>query len=267
MTAAVAEDADMGRTPASHGEEEKDEGRSLPLATLLIQACRTVLDGQIMAMSAGLESAARTLLTCDDDGRPQPAAQLAAAGPAHRARHVALADLCGWPLYSVESARIVLHLTTPMPPGPDGVLRCTIATTTATATMTATIHLSTRPNPRPLADDLAAAALTPAPPTIDSDRLSATARRAVTAWRHLPSLYRGIDQMSAEAPGHTAIRAVEDLADAVCTWCAGGPPVKPRLITDAPRPETLDPDAPPTLIALATTVARLRSALSTTNSP
>ncbi|MGA4980314.1 hypothetical protein [Streptomyces cinereoruber] len=222
-----------------------------------------MLDGQIMAMSAGLESAARTLLTCDDDGRPQPVAQLAAAGPAHRARHVALADLCGWPLYGVESARIVLHLTTPMSTGPDDVLRCAIAATTATATMTAVIRLSTRPGPRPLADDLVAAALTPAPPTVDSDRLSAPARRAVTAWRHLPSLYRGIDQMSAQAPGHAAIRAVEDLAEAVCTWCAGGPPVKARLITDAPRPETLDPDAPPALVALAAAVARLHRCLGT----
>ncbi|MFH8343082.1 hypothetical protein [Streptomyces sp. AM6-12] len=262
----MAEDAGMGRTPASRGEGEGGEGQPLLLAALLIQACRTVLDGQIMAVSAGLQSAARNLLTCDDDGRPQPVAHLAAAGPVRKARHVALADLCGWPLYGVESARIVLHLTTPMPPGPDGVLRCAIAATTATATMTATIRLSTRPGPRSLADELVAAALTSAPPTIDSDRLSATARRAVTAWRHLPSLYRGIDQMSAEAPGHAAIRAVEDLAEAVCTWCAGGPPVEVRLLAAAPRPETLDPDASPTLIALATAVARLCSVLGTTDS-
>ncbi|MGW0932257.1 hypothetical protein [Streptomyces sp. NPDC002644] len=258
----MAEDAGMARTPASRVEGEEGEGRPLPLAALLIQACRTVLEGQIMAVSAGLESAARTLLTCDDDGRPQPVAHLAAAGPVGRARHVALADLCGWPLYGVESARIVLHLTALVPPGPDGVLRCAIATTTATATMTATVHLSTRPGPRPLADELVAAALTPAPPTIDSDRLSATAFRAVAAWRHLPSLYRGIDRMSAEAPGHAAIRAVEDLAEAVCTWCAGGPPVEAQLIADAPHPETLERDAPPALTALAATVARIRSALS-----
>ncbi|MDX2591389.1 hypothetical protein PV343_03670 [Streptomyces sp. WI03-4A] len=245
--------------PALRTESEQVPSQATPLTALLAQACHTVLDGHISAVGAGLASAAHTLLTCDDDGRPQPVAQTAAAGPARRTRHIALADLRGWPLYSVESARLTLHLTIPAPPGPDNVLHPAIPTSTATATMTATIRLSTRPGPPPLADELVAAALTPAPPT--TDRTSAPARRAVAAFRHLPSLYRSIERLNTQAPGHRAatasVRAAQDLAAAVCTWCAGGPPVDPRLITHAPHPENLDPNAPPALIALATAVSKL----------
>ncbi|MFI1654851.1 hypothetical protein ACH4ZU_07940 [Streptomyces sp. NPDC020472] len=245
-----------------------DPGHPGPLAALLTQACRTVLDGQVGAVSAGLVSAARTLLTCGDDGRPQPVAQTAAAAvPAGRTRHIALADLSGWPLYSIESARITLHLTIPTPPGPDGVLHPAIPTTTATKTMTATIRLTTQPRRRPLADDLVAAALTPAPPAVDSDRFSAPAQRAVATWRHLPNLYHCAERLSAEAPDHptttAAVQAVEDLAEAVCTWCAGGPPVEARLFARAPHPEHLDPDAPSALPALAAAVSELRRALGT----
>ncbi|MFH8443272.1 hypothetical protein ACH4D3_18805 [Streptomyces sp. NPDC018026] len=254
-----------GRASAPRAEGGECPRQATPLAALLAQACRTVLDGQVGAVGTGLASAARTLLTCDDEGRPQPVAQTAAAtGPARSTRHIALADLCGWPLYSVETARITLHLTMPAPPGPDGVAH-TAVPATATATMTVTIRLSTRPGRRSLADDLAAAALTPAPPSVDGDRLTAAARRAVAAWRHLPGLYRSARRVSDEAPDHpattTTVQTAEDLATAVCTWCAGGPPVDTRLLARAPRPDALDPDAPPALIALATTVSRLRDAL------
>ncbi|WP_156722036.1 hypothetical protein [Streptomyces apocyni] len=263
-----ADDAGTGRAPALRAEGEEGPGQATPLAALLAQACHTVLDGHVDAVGAGLASTARTLLTADDDGHPQPVAQTAAAaGPGRSTRHIALADLCGWPLYSVESARITLHLTIPAPPGPDGVLRPAIPTSTATRTMTATIRLTARPGPRPLADDLVAAALTPAPPTADSGGFSASAQRAIAAWRHLPNLYRCVEQLTAQAPGHpaatAAVRAVEDLATAVCTWCAGGPPVDTRLTARAPHPETLDPNAPPALTALAAAVSKLRHALGT----
>ncbi|MGW8992772.1 hypothetical protein ACWGRF_22965 [Streptomyces zhihengii] len=254
--------ASSGQAPVLCPKEEAGTGKTPPIAALLAQACRTVLDGQIHAVSAGLVSAARTLLTSDGTGRSQPATQMAAAaGPT--IRHIALADLCGWPFYHVESARIVLHLTTPAPPGPDGILRSTIAATTTTATMTVTIRLSARPSPRRLADDLVAAALIPAPPLTDNDRLPAPAGRAVAAWKHLPSLYRGAQRLSAEAPDHFALRAVDELADAVCRWCAGGPPVPAQLLADAPHPETLEPHAPPALTALAAAVSELDRALST----
>ncbi|MFH9263928.1 hypothetical protein ACH4KN_06630 [Streptomyces sp. NPDC017546] len=263
-----ASDTGTGRAPALRAEGEEGPGQAAPLAALLAQACRTVLDGQVGAVGAGLVSAARHLLTSDDDGHPQPVAHMAAAvGPARSALHIALADLLGWPLYNVESARITFQLTIPAPPGPDGVLRPTVAATTATATMTATVHLTTRPGPSPLADDLVAAALTRVPSATDSDRYSAPAQRAVAAWRYLPSLYRRAEQLSAEAPGHPAtaeaVRAVEDLAAAVCTWCAGGPTVDPRLVARAPRPDSLGPDAPPALTVLATSVSGLCRVLGT----
>ncbi|MFC8715580.1 hypothetical protein ACFUCQ_37595 [Streptomyces sp. NPDC057197] len=264
MTSAAT--TSFGRAPVLCPKEEEGPGQTVPIAALLAQACRTVLDGQVHAVSAGLVSAARTLLTSDDNGRPHPTAQMAtAAGPGPSVRHLALADLCGWPFYHVESARIVLHLTTPAPPGPDGILRSAIAATTTTATMTVTIRLSARPGPRRLADELVAAALIPAPPITDSDRLPSPAGRAVAAWRHLPSLYRGAQRLSAEAPGHLALRAVEELAEAVCRWCAGGSPVEAQLIAGAPHPETLEPNAPPALITLAATVSELQRALSVTD--
>jgi hypothetical protein len=171
---------------------------------------------------------------------------------------VALADIRGWPLHYVESTCITLRLAIPAPPGPDGALRATATTADAVSTMTATIRLSTRPSPRPLADDLVEAAFAPARFITDSDRLPAPAGRAVAAWRQLPSLYRGAARLSAEALDHpsatAAVRAVENLTEAVCRWCAGGPPVDPRLIADAPHPEILGPDAPPALITLAATV-------------
>lgn len=256
--------ASSHQAPVLCPKEEEGTGKTLPMAALLAQACRTVLDGQIHAASAALMSAARTLLTSDDTGRPRPATQMTtAAGPGPTIRHIALADLCGWPFHHVESARIVLHLTTPAPPGPDGILRSAIAATTTTATMTVTIQLSARPGPRHLADDLVAAALTPAPPLTDDDRLPTPAARAVAAWRHLPTLYHGAQRLSAEAPDHSALRAVEELADAVCRWCAGGPPVEARLIENAPHPESLEPHAPPALTVLATAVSQLHRALRT----
>ncbi|POX36232.1 hypothetical protein C3486_34655 [Streptomyces sp. Ru73] len=263
-----ADDADTGRAPALRAEGEEGPAQSASLAALLAQACRAVLDGQVSAVGAALASAARTLLTAGDDGHPQPVVQMAAAaGTVRNARHIALADLHGWPLYSVESARITLHLAIPAPPGADGVLHLAIPTTAATKTMTATIRLSTRPGPRPLAEDLAAAALVPAPPSVDSDRFSAPARQAVAAWRHLPSLYRCAERLLAETPGHpattAAVQASEDLAAAVCTWCAGGPPVDPRLVARAPHPENLDLEAPPALVALAATVSELHRSLGT----
>nr|WP_127892837.1 hypothetical protein [Streptomyces sp. S10(2018)] len=260
--------ASTGRASALRAEGGKGPAQAAPLAVLLTQACRTVLDGQVHAVAAGLASAARTLLTADDDGRPQPVVQMAAAaGTMRSARHIALADLHGWPLYSVETARITLHLTLPAPPGPDGVPHTAVPTAAAAATMTVTIRLSTRPGPRPLADDLAAAALTPAPPSVDSDRFPTAARRAVAAWRHLPSLYHCARRLFAEAPDHpatpAAVQAAEDLAAAVCTWCAGGPPVDPRLVALAPPPENLDSEAPPALVTLAATVAHLHRCLGT----
>ncbi|MER7728162.1 hypothetical protein [Streptomyces sp. NPDC096323] len=254
---------------ALRAEGEQGPAQVAPLAALLAGACRTVLDGQVMAVGAGLAYAARNLLTSGDDGRPQPVAQIAAVAGPVRNRHIALADLCGWPLYSVESASITLRLATPAP-GPDGILHPFIPATTANATMTATIQLTTRPGPRPLADDLVAAALTPTPPTTDSDRYPAPARRAVAAWRHLPRLYRLAERLTSEAPDHPAtpgaVRAVEDLAAAVCRWCAGGPPVGTRLIADAPHAEGLGPNPPPALSALADQVSKLDRALSTPDS-
>ncbi|MFC8088361.1 hypothetical protein [Streptomyces sp. NPDC057340] len=263
-----ADNADASLAPPLRAEAEGGPAQAGPLATLLAQVCRTVLDGHVSAVGAGLASAARNLLTVDDDGHPQPVAQTAAAAvPGRSTRHIALADLSGWPVYDVESARITLHLTIPAPPGPDGVLRPAIPASAATKTMTATIRLSTRPHPRPLADELAAAALIPAPPAVDGARLPAPAQRAIAAWRHLPSLYRCVEQLTAQAPGHPAVpaaaRAAENLAAAVCTWCAGGPPVHPRLITRAPRPETLDRNASPALTTLALAVSKVRHALTT----
>ncbi|MFI8483953.1 hypothetical protein [Streptomyces rubrogriseus] len=263
-----ADDADTGQEPARHSEHEKSPGQPAPLAALLAQACHTVLDGQVSAVSAALASAARTLLAAGDDGQPQPVVQMAAAaGTMRSARHIALADLYGWPLYSVESAHITLRLAMPAPARPDGVLCSTVPAPDATRTMTATIRLSTRPGPRPLVDDLVAAALTPTPPSGDSDRLPLPAQRAVAAWRHLPSLYRSAQRLSDEAPDHpatnAAVQAAEDLATAVCSWCAGGPPVDPRLVARAPQPENLDSEAPPALVTLATTVAQLHRSLGT----
>ncbi|MET9935114.1 MULTISPECIES: hypothetical protein [unclassified Streptomyces] len=256
------DDAGTERTPALR----MGSGHADPLAELLTQACHTVLDGHIGVVGAALAGATQTLLTAGDDGQPQPVVQMAAsAAPACRARHIALADIRGWSPYYVESARITLRLTIPAPPGPDGVLRTTPATADAASTMTATIRLSTRPGPPLLADDLIAAALAPAPPSLDNDRFSAPARQAITAWRHLPNLYRCTGQLSDEATDHpattTALQAAENLAAAVCTWCAGGPPVDTRLLIHAPHPENLDPDAPPALVALATTVTELHHAL------
>ncbi|MFA0845673.1 MULTISPECIES: hypothetical protein [Streptomyces] len=263
-----ADDADTGQEPARRSEHGKGPGQAAPLAALLAQSCHTVLDGQVSAVSAALASAARTLLTAGDDGQPQPVVQMAAAAvPARSARHIALADLHGWPLYSVESARITLRLAIPAPAGPDEVLCSTVPAPDATRIMTATIRLSTRPGPRPLVDDLVAAALAPTPPSVDSDRLPSPAQRAIAAWRHLPALYRWASQLSDEAPDHpaatAAVQAAEDLAAAVCTWCAGGPPVDTRLITRAPHPETLDPNAPPALTPLALTVSEIRHVLTT----
>ncbi|MFJ7150859.1 hypothetical protein ACIQVT_22075 [Streptomyces sp. NPDC100445] len=259
------DEACSGRAPALREQGAHGAGQAAPLAALLAQVCRTVLDGQVDAMAAGLAYAARNLLTSGDEGRPQPVAQIAAVAGPVRNRHIALADLCGWPLYSVESALITVHLTTPTA-GVDGVLHSPFAATAAAATMTVTFRLATRPGPRPLTDDLVAAALTPTPPTTDSDRFPAPARRAIGAWRHLPHLYRLAEQLAAQAPDHPAtpraVRAVEDLAAAVCRWCAGGPPVGTRLIEQAPQPGSLDPDAPPALSALADQVSKLRGALS-----
>ncbi|CAL9674727.1 hypothetical protein SUDANB150_07738 [Streptomyces sp. enrichment culture] len=262
------DDAGTGRAPAPRTDGQVGPGGAGPLAALLTQACRTVLDGQVSAVGAALASAGRTLLTAGDDGQPQPVVQTAAAAvPACRARHIPLADIRGWPLYSVESARITLRLAIPAPAGPDGVLCSTVPAPDATRTMTATIRLSTRPGPRPLVDDLVAAALTPTPPSIDSDRLPLPAQRAVTAWRHLPSLYHWAQRLSDEAPDHpattAAVQAAEDLATAVCSWCAGGPPVDPHLVARAPHPENLDAEAPPALVTLATTVAQLHRSLGT----
>ncbi|MFH8533267.1 hypothetical protein ACH4GE_33145 [Streptomyces tendae] len=261
-----ADDVGTGRAPVL--PTKGVDGPAGPLAALLAQVCHTVLDGHVAAVGAGLASTARTLFTASEDGRPRPVAQTAAAAvPGRSTRHIALADLSGWPLYDVESARITLHLAIPAPPGPDGVLRPALPASAAPKTMTATIRLSTRPHPRPLADEVVAAALLPAPPTVDGARLPAPAQRAIAAWRHLPALYRRAGQLTVQAPGHpavpTAVRAAESLAAAVCTWCAGGPPVDPRLITRAPRPETLDPNAPPALTTLALTVSKIRHALTT----
>ncbi|MFC7895395.1 hypothetical protein [Streptomyces sp. NPDC057381] len=227
-----------------------------------------MLDGQVSAVGAALASAARTLLTAGDDSQPQPVVQMAATTvPARRSRHIALADLHGWPLYYVESARITLRLAVPAPPGPDGVLRTTVPTANTDKTMTATIRLTTRPGPRPLAVDLVAAALAPAPPRVESNRPPTPAQQAVAAWRHLPGLYHWAQRLSDEAPDHpattAAVQAAEDLATAVCSWCAGGPPVDPRLIARAPQPENLDLEAPPALVTLATTVAQLHRSLGT----
>lgn len=262
------DDAGTGRAPALRTDGHVGPGGAGPLAALLAQACRTVLDGQVSAVGAALASAARALLTAGDDGHPRPVVQWAAAAvPACRARHIALADIRGWPLYSVESARITLRLAIPAPPGPDGVLRTTVPAPDAASTLTATIRLSTRPGSQPLADDLVAAALTPVPPSVDSHRFSAPAQRAVAAWRHLPGLYHSAQRLSDEAPGHpatnAAVQAAEDLAAAVCSWCAGGPPVDPRLVARVPQPENLDLEAPPALVTLATTVAQLHRSLGT----
>ncbi|MFF0437520.1 hypothetical protein ACFYU9_35570 [Streptomyces sp. NPDC004327] len=267
-----ADDTDTGQEPARRCENEKSPGQAAPLAALLAQACHTVLDGQVSAVGAALASAARTLLTAGDDGQPQPVVQMAAAAvPARSARHIALADLYGWPLYSVESAHITLRLAIPAPAGSDGVLCSTVPAPDATGIMTATIRLSTRPGPRPLVDDLVAAALAPTPPSADSDRLPLPAQRAVAAWRHLPGLYHFAGRLLAEAPDHwdatAVVQAVEDLAAAVCTWCAGGPPVDPHLVAHAAPLEILGPDAPhprpPALIALAAVVSKLGRALGT----
>ncbi|MEV7447962.1 hypothetical protein [Streptomyces nigra] len=262
-----ADDADTGQEPARLSEHEKGPGQA-PLAALLAQACHTVLDGQVSAVSAALASAARTLLTVGDDGQPQPVVQMAAAaGTMRSARHIALADLHGWPLCSVESARITMRLAIPAPVGPDGVLCSTVPAPDSTRIMTATIRLSTRPGPRPLVDDLVAAALAPTPPSVDSDRLPLLAQRAAAAWRHLPGLYHFAGRLLAEAPDHSdttaVVQAVEDLAAAVCTWCAGGPPVDPHLAARAPQSENLDLGAPPALVTLATTVAQLHRSLGT----
>ncbi|MEV6881299.1 hypothetical protein [Streptomyces sp. NPDC051135] len=120
-----ADDVGTGRAPVLPTEGVDGPAQAGPLAALLAQACRTVLDGHVAAVGAGLASAARTLLTAGDDGQPQPVVQMAAAaGTMRSARHIALADLHGWPLYSIESARITLRVTIPAPAGPDGVL-CT----------------------------------------------------------------------------------------------------------------------------------------------
>ncbi|WP_164419413.1 hypothetical protein [Streptomyces salinarius] len=267
-----ADNTGNGRAPSLPADGEGSPGQGGPLAALLAQACHTVLDGQVRAVSAALASAARTLLTAGDDGQPQPVVQMAAAaGTMRSARHIALADLDGWPLYSVESARITLRLAIPAPAGPDGVLCSTVPAPDATRIMTATIRLSTRPGSRPLVDDLVAAALAPTPPSVDSDRLPLPAQRAITAWRHLPGLYHFAGRLLAEAPDHVdataVVQAVEDLAAAVCTWCAGGPPVDPHLVTHAAPLEILGPDAahprPPALIALAAVVSKLGRALGT----
>ncbi|MGZ0202602.1 hypothetical protein ACNFR7_20765 [Streptomyces sp. RM1] len=267
-----ADDADTGQEPARRSENGKSPGQAAPLAALLAQGCHTVLDAQVSAVGAALASAARTLLTVGDDGQPKPVVQMAAAAvPARSARHIALADLHGWPLYSVESARITLRLAIPAPAGPDGVLCSTVPAPDATRIMTVTIRLSTRPGPRPLVDDLVAAALAPTPPSVDSDPLPLPAQRAVAAWRHLPGLYHCAGRLLAEAPDHldatAVVQAVEDLAAAVCTWCAGGPPVDPRLVAHAAPLEILGPDAPhprpPALIALAAVVSKLGRALGT----
>ncbi|CAL9673410.1 hypothetical protein [Streptomyces sp. enrichment culture] len=261
-----ADNADASLAPPLRAEAEGGPAQAGPLATLLAQVCRTVLDGHVSAVGAGLGSAARNLLTVDEDGHPQPVAQTAAAAvPGRSTRHIALADLSGCPLYDVESARITLHLTIPAPPGPDGVLRPAIPASAATKTMTATIRLSTRPHPRPLADELVAAALIPATPAVDGARPAAPAQRAIAAFRHLPSLYRCVEQLTAHTPGHpavpAAVRAAESLAAAVCTWCAGGPPVDLRLVARAPHPANLDLEAPPALVALAATVSELGRSL------